>query len=202
MGNRIAPVLDVARQLYIVESEKDRIISSYSRKIESELQIYNVQILVETGVGTLVCGAVSRHLHTMISACGISVIPFLSGDLNEIVNAWLNGNIDNRTFLMPGCRNHGWHGGRNPEISSNMEETVNQLMNGGSGQGGGRGMGQGGAGRCMAGGQVGGRQGGIRGQNKSGICVCPACGKTLPHERGIPCFEKKCPECGAAMTRG
>lgn len=40
------------------------------------------------------------------------------------------------------------------------------------------------------------------GMNTSGFCACPLCGQRVPHERGKPCFEQKCPECGAEMTRG
>lgn len=40
------------------------------------------------------------------------------------------------------------------------------------------------------------------GMNTSGFCVCPQCGQKVDHERGTPCYEKKCPGCGAVMTRG
>jgi hypothetical protein len=32
-------------------------------------------------------------------------------------------------------------------------------------------------------------------------CICPACGQVLPHEPGVPCFKRRCPNCGAFMTR-
>lgn len=35
-----------------------------------------------------------------------------------------------------------------------------------------------------------------------GDCVCPNCGQKATHQLGRPCFEQKCPKCGAAMTRG
>ena len=56
-------------------------------------------------------------------------------------------------------------------------------------QGGGRG---GGAGA--------GRMGG-RGLGPSGECVCPQCGAKTPHQRGVPCYEQKCPKCNVPMVR-
>jgi len=65
---------------------------------------------------------------------------------------------------------------------------------GGSGAGRGGGMGGSGAGR--------GRMGGARpGAGPTGSCVCPACGATSPHQRGLPCNSLKCPKCGSPMTR-
>lgn len=34
-----------------------------------------------------------------------------------------------------------------------------------------------------------------------GDCICPSCNYRENHQRGIPCFNKKCPKCGMPMTR-
>lgn len=34
-----------------------------------------------------------------------------------------------------------------------------------------------------------------------GECVCPKCDAAIPHRRGVPCQEERCPECGAKMLR-
>ena len=72
-----------------------------------------------------------------------------------------------------------------------MQRGMGGGSGGGQGGGGGRGMGKGG-GR--------GRMGGT-GQSVGGSCVCPQCGKMIPHQQGQPCNQMKCPECGTTMTR-
>jgi len=64
---------------------------------------------------------------------------------------------------------------------------------GSRGDSAGRGAGKSGRGR-------GGQKGGSSGR-PGGECVCPSCGKKTPHERGVPCIEVSCPECGTAMIR-
>jgi len=70
---------------------------------------------------------------------------------------------------------------------------MNGRQSGGMGQGGGRGK--------RHGGQGGGRLVGMFAADVGGFCVCPQCGKKEPHQQGVPCFQRKCPECGANMIR-
>jgi len=72
-------------------------------------------------------------------------------------------------------------------------------MTGGKGTGGGAGSGRGAGGGAGSGGGRG-RMGG-KGLGPAGECVCPQCGEKTPHQRGIPCFEQKCPKCNTPMTR-
>jgi hypothetical protein len=70
----------------------------------------------------------------------------------------------------------------------------------GTGRGTGRGRG-GGAGRSI--GKGVGRMGGTSpGAGPGGQCVCPACGATIAHQVGTPCYNASCPKCGVKMVRG
>ena len=60
----------------------------------------------------------------------------------------------------------------------------------GAGSGGGAGRGQG-----------LGRKGGPKAAGPGGYCICPSCGYREPHERAVPCYQKKCPQCGTVMMR-
>ncbi len=57
----------------------------------------------------------------------------------------------------------------------------------------------GGDGRGSAGGGNG-RMGGF-GSGAGGYCVCPSCGFRQEHERGQPCTQQRCPNCGAGLVR-
>jgi len=43
-----------------------------------------------------------------------------------------------------------------------------------------------------------------KGRNKRGLggteyCMCPECGKKVIHQKGTPCYERKCPDCKCSM---
>lgn len=102
-GNRIAPVFDIARQIRIVEVESGRIVGESQEIFPGSLPSHKAVCLAELGVSTLVCGAVSRPVLDIVEAYGIRVIPFISGDVSEVINAWLKGRINDNVFSMPGC---------------------------------------------------------------------------------------------------
>ena len=49
--------------------------------------------------------------------------------------------------------------------------------------------------------QGAGRMAGALTADVGGNCVCTKCGYREPHERGIPCMQKKCPQCGTILIR-
>jgi predicted Fe-Mo cluster-binding NifX family protein len=63
-------------------------------------------------VDILICGAVSRPFSRMIMASGIDLIPEISGNAEEILKAYLEGNLFHSTFLMPGCKRYRLSRGR------------------------------------------------------------------------------------------
>ena len=101
--NRIAPVFDIARQIHIVEAESGRIVAETEEVLADDLPVQKALRLAELGAGTLVCGAISRLLQDMVASYGIRVIPFVAGDLRDVVQAWLSDNLEHDAFAMPGC---------------------------------------------------------------------------------------------------
>jgi len=188
--NRIAPVFDIARQIRVAEAQSGRIVAETEEILAEDIPVRKALRLAELGVGTLVCGAISRPLQAMVTAYGIRVKPFVAGDLREVIQAWLNKGLDGDNFVMPGCCGRR----RRRGVSDIKEEYfMNGRGRGGMGSGGGQGQGRGGPGR--------GRMGGPLAGGAGGACLCPKCGHREPHEIGVPCMQKQCPKCGTAMTR-
>lgn len=191
--NRIAPVFDVARQMLLVEA-KSGLITTESEEILAEtMSVWKASSLAELGIDILICGAISRPLQEMVAAYGIRVIPFVAGDLREVIEAWLSGKGNIRLFAMPGCCGRGQRRHRGMCGMSREEYEMNGKGRGGAGKGGGQGQGRGGQGQ--------GRIGGPFVAGDASACLCPECGHSEPHERGVPCVKKQCPKCGAAMAR-
>lgn len=136
-NNRIAPVFDVAREIRLVEAEFGRIIRERNEKLPADSGPGKGRRLVEFGVDTLVCGAISRLMLSQIAAYDIRVISFVAGDLCEIIRAWLSGDFIKEAFTMPGCR-RGKGGLFGMETREKKEHRVNKhggCMNPRGGQG-------------------------------------------------------------------
>ena len=63
-----------------------------------------------SGVEVLICGAVSNALAAALSARGITLVPFVSGPVEEVVRAYVAGTLWAPRFALPGCRRwrHRW----------------------------------------------------------------------------------------------
>jgi predicted Fe-Mo cluster-binding NifX family protein len=101
--NRIAPVFDVGGRIVMVEDGT----GTRGECILPQAQpLQLAENLCAQGVGTLICGAVSRSMQEALAARDIRVIGFVAGDLERVIAAWRNGELDD-TFAMPGCRAAG-----------------------------------------------------------------------------------------------
>lgn len=194
-NGRIAPVFDVTRNLHLVERQGSRLVKETQVQLHGETPSQISLSLMELNVRALICGAISQPLQAMVTACGIEVIPFVAGELGEVIDAWMQGVLmRRRTFAMPGCdRGNRRHGCRMNSHRAEVE-MFGRVGGRGAGSGGGQGVGnRGGGGR--------GRMGGLKSGGPSGECLCPACGHHETHQRGVPCTQMRCPKCGTTMVR-
>jgi predicted Fe-Mo cluster-binding NifX family protein len=102
--DRIAPVFDTGGRVLVLEDgtdERDECLLLRSQPLQ------RAEDLRAQGVGTLICGAISRSMREALVACDIRVVGFVAGDLEQVIAAWKSGGLD-ETFAMPGCRGAGF----------------------------------------------------------------------------------------------
>ena len=101
--NRISPVFDAAQMLLVVEIENKKIISRHYEPFYPELPTHLAGRLAEMNVVVFICGAISEMPANILEANGIRLIPFITGDAGEVIDAYVNDVPTPSAFLMPGC---------------------------------------------------------------------------------------------------
>jgi len=104
---RIAPVFDASQKLLLVDIDGGRELSRAEELTNWPDEPRRVSRLQELGVDVLICGGISRRLAEMIETCGIRVIPWVGGFVDEVLSAYLAGRFPDSRFLMPGRRGRG-----------------------------------------------------------------------------------------------
>jgi predicted Fe-Mo cluster-binding NifX family protein len=102
-NKRVAPVFDTAGEVLIVDVEEGDISAEYKVSLPVDNLAEKITLLKSTGAEVLICGAVSREAEEQVVAQGIQVFSFVSGEINEVIQAWLNNDLGKGPFIMPGC---------------------------------------------------------------------------------------------------
>jgi predicted Fe-Mo cluster-binding NifX family protein len=102
-NDRIAPLFDVTRRLFVVDTEGQDVVRESEEPLEEDAPAARAARLAALGVDALVCGAISRRQKALVEAYGLAVVPFVTGELREVVAAWRRGRLGGPEFSTPGC---------------------------------------------------------------------------------------------------
>ncbi len=101
-NGRVAPVFDVSRHVRIVDAASGTIVHEEDETLPDDSPFGKATRLANLGAEVLVCGAISRPVQAVTASRGIRVIPFIAGDIEKIIGAWLDGTLGQGAFAMPG----------------------------------------------------------------------------------------------------
>ena len=149
--NRISPVFDAAQMLLVVEIENNKIISRHYEPIYPELPARLAGRLAEINVAVLICGAISQMPANILEANGIRLVPFITGNAGEVIDAYVKEVLFMPAFSMPGCghkrHRHSGKGKKHGTRFAHGREVIHMPRGDGTGpqgRGPGTGRGQGG----------------------------------------------------------
>ncbi|QTA79350.1 Dinitrogenase iron-molybdenum cofactor domain-containing protein [Desulfonema limicola] len=111
--DRISPLFDASQKLLVAEIRNAKVCSRQYQSFQPGIPLKQAGRLRELEVDVLICGAISEMPSTMINSYGISLIPFITGKVEEVLNAYIDNTLNKPEHHMPGCRFRcGRHGAR------------------------------------------------------------------------------------------
>ena len=109
--DRVSPVFDVSDRIVLVDIENGRELQRKDQQLRSRKEFERAQEVCGHGAQVLLCGAVSNSMQTALRRTGIQVISFICGDLEDVLNAFMDGRLSDKCYQMPGDEGTTANGG-------------------------------------------------------------------------------------------
>jgi predicted Fe-Mo cluster-binding NifX family protein len=109
-GHRVSPRFDFAPGLILFTLENGKIIGREELSLIPWSSWQRVERLKELQVQTLICGGIDGDSENMLLQQRIQVIPWVAGEAEEALDAFLKGTLQSGATIYPGCgrRGHRW----------------------------------------------------------------------------------------------
>ena len=102
-GSRISPVFETARRVRVVDVHGRRMIPVGDVDLLDHPQA-RIECLREHQVQVVICGALSHLDGSMLRAAGIGLVPFVTGEVDQVLQAYVFGSLQSGKYAMPGCQ--------------------------------------------------------------------------------------------------
>jgi len=99
---RVSPVFDSSTRILFIDIEKDREVDRKEIYLDELSLTERVRIFQKSGITTVICGGISDVMESMLSRVKIDLISNISGEIEQVLAAYLTKRLDNPRFLMPG----------------------------------------------------------------------------------------------------
>ena len=130
-ADRVCTVFDFAQRLLIVDLEGNKEFERKEHALGNVPPLIRASRMLHLNAQVLICGAISGSLASLVINNGITIIPFICGDVNEVLNAYITGSLVDPRFRLPGSthtfgerRNEysGFRGGRKKNVEDESQE--------------------------------------------------------------------------------
>jgi predicted Fe-Mo cluster-binding NifX family protein len=111
-GEIVSPVFDVATVLLVADVNRGDVLGKTLAPITGETGAQRVQSLCRARIDVLICGAVSETPASLVEASGIELIPFIRGNAEKVLRAFIYGRLPAAAHSLPGCARQRRRSGR------------------------------------------------------------------------------------------
>ncbi|MCB0730035.1 MAG: hypothetical protein KDC88_03280 [Ignavibacteriae bacterium] len=92
-GERISPRLDYAESLHLITVEENSVIKKETIKIIPHNLLDRINLIIGLKPNVVICDGLSDLIYNKLTENKIEVIPWIHGSVNEIIEKYLNGDI-------------------------------------------------------------------------------------------------------------
>jgi len=100
--SRVSPVLDTCTQIGILEPGRNHEISCRAIPVKGSSIFERADEIKKLGIGLIICGAVSDAFYNFLKESNIDLVCGITGDIEEVIEAYRNGTLAQARFRMPG----------------------------------------------------------------------------------------------------
>jgi predicted Fe-Mo cluster-binding NifX family protein len=99
---RVSPVLDTCTQLFMMESHGKQETARKTIPMKSSSIFERAGEIQKLGIGAIICGAVSDSFYNLLREADIDLVCGITGDIDDVIDAYRNGTLEQPRFRMPG----------------------------------------------------------------------------------------------------
>jgi predicted Fe-Mo cluster-binding NifX family protein len=105
-GEEVAPCFEYSATIAIFTVKRRRVVDQTDFSLQSREALDRVRLLRDQSVDALICGGVQAFFEDMLVDHGITVISWVSGNVDELLRRYLHGQ------LVPGVKRQDYEPGR------------------------------------------------------------------------------------------
>jgi predicted Fe-Mo cluster-binding NifX family protein len=111
LSGRISPLFDVSQRVLLFVVSDGRVLERSELPLPNGSGAAKLEALRDRQAHTILCGAVSREIEERAAAMGLRMVPFLAGEIEEVLEAYLRNGLPSERLTMPGWRAGARHKG-------------------------------------------------------------------------------------------
>ncbi len=96
-GEDVAPCFGASATIAIFITEDGEIVDQVDFTLHSQRALDRIRLLRDQEVDTLICGGLQERVEEMIAAAGIRVFSWVAGNAEELLAAYLRGQLHSRS---------------------------------------------------------------------------------------------------------
>ena len=111
-NSRVSPRFDFASRMLIATIDNREVVERSEHSLKNLNPIRRGALLSELGVNVLICGGISDFSMRLLMGNGIEVIPMVAGEVEDVINLFINGNLNAAIIPIVSGRGYSHHPGR------------------------------------------------------------------------------------------